>query len=607
VAGLVVPALDERPWPTLGPQVCDFLLAYGIHGPGDLKGERVRLDDEKRALFYRAYEVYPTWHPLVQAGRMLAGRRRFKLVTWMKQKGTGKTEDAGMIMYVELDPEGPVRFDGWDAHGEPVGRPVVDPYIPCFAFTEEQAEGLAFNALYTMVSEGPRADLYDIGLKRIMRKDGDGKAEARSSAPSAADGALTSFGHVDESHRWILEHHRETYRVHKTNLPKRFAADAWNLTTTTAYRPGQGSVAEMEHDYARAVAAGKIKNPTIFFFHRGASDEHDSNTEEGFRAMVIEAAGPSASWRDIESIVAQWHDPTADRAYLEQVWGGRVVKQGMQAFDPVKWQALRLGAAAQGEANRAGVAGDGGPGALADRIRQALGTRPHPNPLPEGEGIPLPEGLEWTAEGSIRPIEGEAIALGFDGSRWHDSTAIVGTHLRTRFQWKQGFWERPASLPKAVQWEVPADEVKAAFAQACIRWRLARAYCDPPYWETEIAEWAGTYGSEKVVFWYTARDRAMAYAVRGYGNAILEGLICHDGDADLAAHLGHARKRTVNVFDDQAKGQPLFVLTKERPDSVMHIDLAVAGTLSNEACNDAIADGFSLDDRSVYEEMGLFI
>jgi hypothetical protein len=43
----------------LGPQVCAFIEDHLVFGPGDLRGEPAQLDDEKRALVYRMYEVYP--------------------------------------------------------------------------------------------------------------------------------------------------------------------------------------------------------------------------------------------------------------------------------------------------------------------------------------------------------------------------------------------------------------------------------------------------------------------------------------------------------------------------------------------------------------------
>ena len=109
---LCVPSLEEEPWPTLGPQVCEFIERYLIHGPGDIRGEPARLDDETRALIYRMYEVHPRDDPN-------AGRRRFKRVALSLRKGTAKTEKAAWLAACELHPDAPVRCVGWGVHGDP--------------------------------------------------------------------------------------------------------------------------------------------------------------------------------------------------------------------------------------------------------------------------------------------------------------------------------------------------------------------------------------------------------------------------------------------------------------------------------------------------------
>lgn len=190
----VVPPLDEEEWPTLGPAICDLIEERTCHGPGDLRGQPAVIDAEKRALIYRAYQVYPRDHPR-------AGKRRFKRVAVSLRKGSAKTELAGWVAFAELHPEGPVRTDGWhkvDGIWQPVGRPVTDPYIPMVAYTEEQTEELAYGALYVMCSEGEDADLFDVALDRITRTSGDGKAEALASSPNSNDGARTTFQHFDE-------------------------------------------------------------------------------------------------------------------------------------------------------------------------------------------------------------------------------------------------------------------------------------------------------------------------------------------------------------------------------------------------------------------------
>lgn len=534
---LTVPENDDKFYPTLGPQVCAFIEAYLVFGPGDLRGQPAKLDAEKRGLIYRTYEVFPQGHPQ-------AGRRRFKRVAISVRKGVAKTELAAWLAAVELHPDGPVRCDGWDANGQPVGVGVTDPYIPMVAYTEEQSDELAYGALRVILDYSPLANDFDIGIERIMRIGGDGKAVSLSSAPDARDGARTTFQIFDETHRMNTPRLKAAHRTMLANTPKRKLADAWSLEITTAPAPGEGSVAEDTMNYARQVAGGAIKDSRLFFFHRQASDEHDLSTPEGIRAAVIEASGPAAEWSDIDGIVEQWRDPTSDKTYLERVWLNRLVRASERAFDIEKWRTL--------------------------------------------------------ANAGYRPVPGSLITLGFDGGRWHDSTALVGTEVVTGAQWLIGLWQKPENID---DWEVPADEVKVAVAGAFETWEVWRMYCDPPYWETTVAEWAGEFGEKRVVEWWTNRQKQMAYAIKSFNTAIAAGDLSHDGNPHLTRHIGNAVRKILNLRDEE--GRPLWTIYKERSDSPHKIDAAMAAVLSWEARCDALAAGAGQDQESVYEERGL--
>jgi len=221
---------DKKSWPSLGPQVCDFIESYLVFGPGDLRGLPAKLDDEKRALIWRMYEVYPQGHHS-------AGRRRFKRVGISIAKGLAKTEFAAWIAACELHPDAPVRCIGWDAKGNPVGGPVTDPYIPLVAFTEEQSDELAYGALHAILEESEIKNDFDIGIERIQRVKGDGKAVSLSNSPSARDGARTTFSVCDETHWFTTPKLIKAHQTMMANLPKRKAADAWMLEITTAFEP----------------------------------------------------------------------------------------------------------------------------------------------------------------------------------------------------------------------------------------------------------------------------------------------------------------------------------------------------------------------------------
>lgn len=525
----VVPSLDEEPWPTLGPGVCDLIEERAVFGPGSLKGQPARLDAETRALIYKAYEVYPQGH-------QLAGRRRFRRVRISARKGTAKTEKLGWVAFAELHPEGPVRFDGWDASGNPVGRPVRDPYIPLLAFTAEQVEELAYSVLYVVCTEGPDTNLFDAGLERIVRLDergrADGKAVPLAQSPNARDGARTTFQGYDETHRLDMPRHLAAYETMEANLPKRPLDDPWSMGITTAGVPGGGSVAELDKDEAEAIARGEVEEPELFYFHREASAHHDLATLGGRVEAIREASGPAAEWSDLRGIAKQWDRPGADRAYLERVWLNRWTQAEAQAFDSRRWRDL---------------------------------SRP-------GVGIPA----------------GDPVTAGFDGSRWKDTTALVVTHIESGMQHRFGLWV-PEDCPEG---EVPVGEVDEAVAEMFRRWRVVRLYGDPAAgWDEPMARWSGKHGPKVVAEFYTDSRglRKTAYMCRTYASAIQAGEVTNDGDVVFARHIGAARKRDTKMVDDE--GRPMWVMSKERHDSPSKIDCAMAGGLSWQARLDVLAGG----------------
>jgi phage terminase large subunit-like protein len=476
-------------------------------------------------------------------GHDLAGRRRFKRVGLSLAKGLAKTELAAWITACELHHEAPVRCYGFDKKGNPLGGPVTDPYIPMVAYNEEQSDELAYGALKVILEESLLRDDFDIGLERIIRRHGDGKVVSLSTSPSARDGARTTFQLADETHWWTLPRLIKAHQTMMANIPKRKLSDAWALEVTTAPEPGTGSIAELTMDYAKEIYEGRIKDARLFYFHRQASDELDLETEEGARAAVIEASGPAAAWRDIDAIVELWKDPTTDRSYWERVWCNRLVKSKRKAFDIEKWKTLQT-------------------------------------------------------ESIVK--KGDLITLGFDGSQFNDSTGLIATHVITGFQWKLGLWECPLGKQ---DWQVPVKEVDDVVTQAFNDYNVWRMYADPPYWQAWIAKWAGQFGGEKVIEWWTNRRKTMSYALENYDTAIKSNSILHNGDKDLIRHLGNSYRKDLLLRDEET-GKSLWLIQKERGDSPHKIDLAMASVLSWEARTDAIAAG-ATSTTSIYEQRGM--
>jgi hypothetical protein len=209
------------------------------------------------------------------------------------------------------------------------------------------------------------------------------------------------------------------------------------------------------------------------------------------------------------------------------------------------------------------------------------------NKLVSGGGKAF-DSIAWNKLADARVVASKAlVTLGFDGSRSGDWSALVATEIVTGYQWPLGIWD-PGKYPGH---EIPRSLVDEAVDLAFATFDVWRFYADPPYWKDELAAWQGRYGEKVVIPWETYRPRQISWAVRNFGEAIAKGLIKHDGDTTFATHIGNAYRRPTNVRDD--KGEPMWTISKETPDSGLKIDTAMAAILSWEARTDAVASGVS--------------
>lgn len=284
---------------TLGPLVVRWIETQLVHGPGDVQGQRVELDDEQVELVLRCYEIDDK------------GRRVIRRGVYSRAKGRAKSETGAFFACAEG--LGPVRFAGWDHDGRPLGRPVTSPYIPCIATEEGQADN-TYAAIEFMLREGAVSATpgLDIGLTRTYLPGG-GKIQSVTAKASSKDGGKETFAIFDETHLYITP---ELHRLHATirrNLTKRKIAEPWSLETSTMYAPDENSVAEMSHRYWEAIQSGAITDTTFLFDHRQGPSAFDFDDDDLLRAALREAYGAAAEWMDIERLLAEARDPDTDR------------------------------------------------------------------------------------------------------------------------------------------------------------------------------------------------------------------------------------------------------------------------------------------------------
>lgn len=517
-------------FPSLGWSVVDWIEEYLVHGPGDVQGEKIVLDDEFTKFVVDCYRVYPQGH-------RLEGRRVRNRAFISRPKGRAKSELAGMIACAEG--LGPVRFDGWDATGEPVGRPVRGPEILCFATEEDQA-GNTYGNVSWMLTEGAAYDEYpgiDIGRTSMtstrVHLPGNGVIEPVTSAASSKDGGKSTFVVWDEVHLWHEARLRQLYDTVRRNLGKRKAADPWGLITSTMYRPGQGSVAEDLH-------ADHLRNPdgALLFDHR-EGPECDLDDDDELLASLAYAYGAAAGWMDLERIKRE--EFRSETVNVE------------------------------------------------DSIRYFLNRRVDYSE----DFLPIDVYDETTKPQQVR--RRARVCVGFDGSdgrsdgKRADSTVLRAITLDDGYLWTVGCWSHPEDV-KA--WDVPRDEVRAKFAEVFANYDVVRFYGDPALWQNDLDTLAGEHGSERVSKVRTTNNVWIADSLDLLATGLRSGELTHDDNADARLHYANAKKWLKPApKDDPDKRKELVLVKKPLYDGPLKIDTVYADALAVRARSDAIADG----------------
>lgn len=207
------------------------------------------------------------------------------------------------------------------------------------------------------------------------------------------------------------------------------------------------------------------------------------------------------------------------------------------------------------------------------------------NRLVQGLGAYMQEPLWVATADASRVVEpGERVALGFDGSRSGDWTALrAETHDGHRFTPTYGPDSRPAFWnPDEWGGRIPREEVNAAVAEMFSRYEVARFYVDPRHWETQADAWASEHGEDVVVVWPTNQTNRMFDALVRFLEDTSERLTTHDDDPTAKLHALAARK--------VAKAGDKYILGK--PAETQKIDILMADVLAHEAAADQRAEGW---------------
>jgi len=503
----------------VGYEVIDAIEAYMCHGEGDVQGQPAQVDEEFAEHIVECYRIDP-----------VSGRRIYNEAVLSRPKGRAKSEAAGWVGTTEAFL--PCRFDGWNAEGQPVARPVVSPLVKCLA-TEEMQAGATFKTIAFIAGEwgqdnhpeiyGGASGVRSYQSASVIYLPNGGDVRRSTAGAASKDGGLETHAVPDETHLYVTREQREMYSTVARNMGKRFDADPWMHQTTTAYRPGELSIAEETLTLWRK---GELP-ASVYVNHREAKGRIDIMDDEHTMRQLIYVYGAAAGRIDMDRKIRDMRDP---RICPDEATAARYF------------------------------------------LNRAISTK--------DAWIAKDVHERQTKVSEVLPAE--SICVGFDGSLNEDTTVLRGCRMSDGFLFRIGAWAKPEGAA-GIGWEVPRSEVLATIREAYGRYDVVRGYFDPHEWRSDIDTLADDLGQERVVSFATSNYTAMANALDRLHADLTNGEAWHDDDPLAAEHYG-------NVF--VARRGRLRLVRKEHPNSSRKIDSVVGDALAYEARADALAAGW---------------
>lgn len=573
--------IDEHdPFPTLGWYALDWITENLTVFDGPTRGDPMSGTQEQANFILDFYRVDPDFMgPAFHKGeRHLRRGRIVRRALLSRPKGWGKSPLVAALCLLEA--LGDVVMDGWDANGQPVGRPWHDvglkPLIQIIGVSEE-ATANTWLPCIDMARNSPVYDNYDIEPMETFINVPRGRIQPVTSAASSREGFRPVFAVCDQTESWIPSNGGvKLFRTVRRNIMKTGGS---TIETPNAFEPGEDSQAEQTWNAYQIVLRNKNRSQKkdLFVDHREGPPETDVYDEASLRAGLEYAYGDSADvnggWVNIDGVIDEYWDPGTDpqearRFFLNQI---------THATDAYL-SAVDLGACV--------------------------------DPKPVDLGTP--------------------ITLGFDGSRGRlkgkaDATALIACRLSDGYMWPVLIREPPNNPREAREWVAPVFEFDMAVQQCFRDFKVVGFYADPSGWESHVSRWEeqfarklkvrpGGEGNHPIMAWPRGKGTSVIPFVKRLRSAIISsgqarttalteakgnraalkgvGEWTYDGSHEFTQHLLNARMR---------KHTTGYLLDKDFPESSRKIDAAYAAVLAWRARLDAVAKG--LDRKPVQRQV----
>jgi hypothetical protein len=413
------------------------------------------------------------------------------------------------------------------------GEPVGAPYPTPYIpvlGTSEEQTDNTWLALLPMIREGPLVNLPGVDAGETRIVLPGGKIEPVTASARARLGGRVTFATFTETHLWAGPLLRRLGGAMKRNIA---GMDGRWLELTNAFDPTENSEAQ---------ATATDDNRRVYIDNIASRRVDDLSDEE-------------AVYREL---LRQYGDSAAER-------GGWVNIRG-RIMDEIRSTAHTE----------------------ADRRRFFL------NEEVVGESL-LVNQVQWSAQARPEKLDPRAqIALGFDGSKRRDATALIASRMGDGKLFEVGVWQPD---PDA-QLRVPTAAVDVTVRGAFEAYLVAYFQGDPYLWQDYIDAWSAAFPG-RVGDFPTNVEQRMDRAIERFTTAFGNGEIQHDGSPTLTEHvlntvLVKGSRKKIRPGEDPFA--PSHYLKMAKRAEGKHIDAAVAAVLAYDARGHAIENGLVVEE-----------
>lgn len=481
------------------------------------------------------------YHSINEHGRLL-----YRTAVLQRLKGWGK--DPLACGESSAHTFGPIQFDYFGADGQPVGRPIDEPWVQIVAVSKDQTAN-TMKLFPSMISAEARKHYgIQIGRNNVWGLGDTAQIQASSSNVMAVEGKRCTEAIRNEPQNWNKSNQghelAEAIKGNSTKIPE---GQGRILDIENAYVPSANSVAQAVREAWEATqkpnAEGKIA--VSFGLLMDSLEAHPKAPMTLAAAPeVLESVRGDSSWLDIPSIVESIGDTSTPESESRRKWYNQIVSAADDWMDRQEWEACR--------------------GDLQDP------------PVP-----PL--------------TDGERIVMFLDCSKSDDATALVGCRISDGHLVTLGVWARPPGerpKPGDPPWLVNRDAVDHKVREVRDTYQVLGFWVDPSgarddetgerYWESYIKSWRILFGTQLTLIavksgpyahpieWdmrNTEHTKLFVSEAERFISEVSARTLTHDGNGLLKTHVCNAKR---------APGRWGISLMKEHRESAKKIDAAVA-------------------------------